>query len=418
MKDILKGSALIFIFKVLGAASLFGVHLIIARHYGASSLGVFNLVLALITFGTVFSRLGLDMYVLRVIPEIENDKILAAGFIQQVFKLLFVGSIASMFFLMLASSLLDQYIFKSFDAKNYIFALALLMVPFTFFNVIPEIFRGFQDLKVYSLYRNVSQNLLLLITLAGFIYLLGNKPDPVWVLYMVLVGITFVMTFHLYRFLSHKHVNIFRVASYDRKILKYSYPMLFTTSMMFLMGNVDSFMISYYLDETQVGIYAACLKLSLLGTFVLASINGFIAPKISKAYVKQDTFEIKRIYYSSVKIILMAAIPLSLLLIIFSDFFLGLFGEEFSLAYIVLWIVSGTFVVSSAFGPIGYLLNLTDSQELVAKVISISLLVNMILNAVLIPLLGLIGAGVATLTSTLLWNGSLFYYARVHGVLR
>jgi O-antigen/teichoic acid export membrane protein len=404
LKDLLKGSAVIFLFKAVGAASLFGVHLLIARHYGASTLGVFNLVLALLTFGTIFSRLGLDMYVIRVLPGIENDKTLVAGFIQKTFKLLFVGSIVSMLFLMISSSLINQNIFKSFDASDYLIVLAMLVIPFTYFSVIPEIFRGFQDIKIYSFYRNLAQNLLVLLILAFFINFLNITLDPVWVLYVVLFVVTIVMAYHLYNFLKERNISLFSKGNYKENILINSYPMLFTSSMMFLMGNVDSLMISYYLDEHQVGIYSAIIKLSLAITFILASVNNYILPKISKAYSSGEIDKLVKLYQNSIKLIVFSTFPIIITMLLYPSFFLGLFGEEFKSYTNVFYVVLLMSFIFVLIGPVINILNMINQQLYVKNIIFIALILNISLNLVLIPFLGILGAAVGTMISTLAWK--------------
>ena len=132
MKDIIKGTALVFCYKVVGAASLFCVHIIIARYYDASMLGVFNLILSLLLIGATFSLLGLNVYVVRMLPELARDKLLVAGFIQKVFKLLFISSFLCMCFFLLFTNILDKYLFKSHDASSYLYVLAIVIIPFTF----------------------------------------------------------------------------------------------------------------------------------------------------------------------------------------------------------------------------------------------------------------------------------------------
>jgi O-antigen/teichoic acid export membrane protein len=404
LKDILKGSAVIFLFKAVGAASLFGVHLLIARHYGASTLGVFNLVLALLTFGTIFSRLGLDMYVIRVLPGIGNDETLVAGFIQKTFKLLFVGSIVSMLFLMISSSLINQNIFKSFDASDYLIVLAVLVIPFTYFSVIPEIFRGFQDIKIYSFYRNLAQNLLVLLILAFFINFLNITLDPVWVLYVVLFVVTIVMAYHLYNFLKERNISLFSKGNYKENILINSYPMLFTSSMMFLMGNVDSLMISYYLDEHQVGIYSAIIKLSLAITFILASVNNYILPKISKAYSSGEIDKLVKLYQNSIKLIVFSTFPVIITMLLYPSFFLGLFGEEFKSYTNVFYVVLLMSFIFVLIGPVINILNMINQQLYVKNIIFIALILNIFLNLVLIPSMGILGAAIGTMVATLVWK--------------
>ena len=139
MKDILKGSFVIFIFKIFGAISLFLVHILISRYYGAQTLGVFNLILALMMIGAILSRVGLDMYIVRIIPSIETDNEKISLFLKEVFKIVFIGSILVSILFYLFSSTIDQYIFKSFDASSYLLGLVVVMIPFAFFNILSPI---------------------------------------------------------------------------------------------------------------------------------------------------------------------------------------------------------------------------------------------------------------------------------------
>jgi O-antigen/teichoic acid export membrane protein len=190
-----------------------------------------------------------------------------------------------------------------------------------------------------------------------------------------------------------------------------------TSSVVFLLGNVDSFMIGYFLGEKEVGLYSACLKITLVIPFVLESINGFIAPKFATEYVNRNTQELKNLYYGSVKITLSWSVAVFLVIVIFADLLLGLFGSEFVGLIHVLWVVSLTYVISSTFGSIGYLMNLTGSQKIVARVVFGALIINIILNYILIPVYGLIGGAFATLLSTFVWKLILYSYSRKYGIL-
>jgi O-antigen/teichoic acid export membrane protein len=408
MKNILKGSALVFAFKVVGAASLFAVHLIIGREYGAESLGVFSLVFALMVITSVGAKVGLDVYVVRVLPEIDHSPDLIGGFLARIAWVIFVGSliVSSILFLLLPA--IDLYVFKSVDAASYLMWLAPLMLPLAVFNVVPEIFRGLGDVKRYSFFRNIAQNIFLLFVLGVSVFVLGNSVDPVSALYSVTLFVAVWVSIELWLFLRRRGVGSFHPSRYSKAIVSHSYPMMLTSSMMVLMGYVDSFMLSYYMDETHVGIYNACIKLSIALTFVLASINGYIAPSISRAYSGGRLDQVKRIYRDSVKIVVVTVIPVAGVFYLFPGFFLGLFGEEFVSAENIFFIITTAFLVSAVFGPIGYLMNMTDNQGYVMRVVFISLIVNVVLNVLLIPLYGLLGAAVALLVSQIGWNTLLF----------
>ena len=93
MKDILRGSFVIFMFKVLGAGSLLLTSILISRYYSVELFGVFNLIFALMVITAVIARVGLDTYVLRVISSSENNMHEISLFLKEVFKIIFLGSL-------------------------------------------------------------------------------------------------------------------------------------------------------------------------------------------------------------------------------------------------------------------------------------------------------------------------------------
>lgn len=180
--------------------------------------------------------------------------------------------------------------------------------------------------------------------------------------------------------------------------------MLFTSSMMFLMGNVDSFMIGYYLDEHQVGIYSAIIKLSLAVTFILTSVNNYILPNVSKAYCSNEISQLIKIYQDSIKLIIVITLPFLMIMLLFPSFFLGLFGEDFESytnVYYVVLLMNFIFVL---IGPVVNILNMINQQLYVKNIMFIGLILNITLNLVLIPLFGILGAAVGTMISVFAWK--------------
>ena len=407
MRDILKGSFIIFIFKVFGAISLFLTYILIPRYYGVEAFGIFNLVFATLMIGTVISRIGLDTYVVRVISSLEEQEEEIALFLKMVFKILVVTSVIVTIAILLSSELINSYIFKSIDASNYLLGLALMILPYTLFNVLVEVLRGLDDIKLYSLFRNLSQNFSIALLL-GVSILTAKLYDPVYILYTSIIFITTLLIVVLSRFLKAKKIHIFQKGRYDKKILKHAYPMFLAASIMFIMSYVDSFMISYYLDEYQVGIYNACISLSMMLTFIPMAIGGYISPKISKAYSNENKNEIKNIFKDSIKIIFIVTLPLFVIMYSFADFFLNIFGEAFRVATTTLLITNIAFLSEALSGPVGFILNMTDNQHTFMKILLISLLINITFNALLIPIYGINGASIALLLSMFFWTIASF----------
>jgi O-antigen/teichoic acid export membrane protein len=412
MEDILKGSFVIFMFKVLGAGSLFLTYVLIPRYYGVELFGIFNLIFALMVITAVIARVGLDTYVLRVLSSYENNAHEISLFLKEVFKIVFIGAVIVTFVILFFQETINTYIFKSIDATNYLIGMAIIIVPYTFFNVLPEIFRGFDEIKRYAFFRNFSQNFMVLLLILITIFL-EKKYDPIYILYFTVIIITVILSIVLYFFLKEKKITLAIKGRYKNKILKNSYPMFLAASIMFLMSYIDSFMIAYYLDEYQVGIYNACISLSMLITFIPMAIGGFISPKVSLAYSKGNKYEVKKIFKNSLIIIFIVTLPIFGILYVYAEFFLGIFGDAFKLATTTLLLTNIAFLSEALTGPVGFILNMTDNQHIFMKILLISLLINIILNVMLIPIYGINGAAIAILVSMLFWTlGSLVILKR------
>ena len=403
MQDILKGSFVIFIFKILGAISLFLTYILIPRYYGVEIFGVFNIIFGLLMISSVMARIGLDTYVLRVISALENDKIQISLFLKEVFKILFISSLFVSLLIFVFLEYLDFYLFKSIEASNYLYGLALLVLPYTLFNVLPEIFRGFHEIKIYAFFRNFSQNftLVLLLLLAIFFSL---DYSPIYILYISIVIITLSSIVALYVFLKERKITLFMSGKYENKILKNSYPMFLAASIMFIMSYIDSFMIAYYLDEYQVGIYSACINISMIITFIPTAIGGYISPKVSKHYSNNEIFEIKKIFKNSLMIIVLVTLPIVTVIYFYAEVFLGLFGTAFIVATTTLLITNIAFLSEALCGPVGFILNMTDNQHLFMRILLISLVINILFNALLIPIYGINGAAIAMMFSMFFWT--------------
>lgn len=408
MKELIKGSGIIFLFKIAGAGSLFLLSLLISNFYGALYLGVFSLVAAFLQIVGIFGKIGLDLYVIKIIPSL-SSKSEVESFLQKVFRITFITSLSISLFYLIFSENINKYFFRTVNADQYIKYIAALCVPYTLFSIIPEIFRGFEEIKYYSFLRNLAQNLLVLVFLLFPLSSLIDF-DPVFSYFYGTIAVFVISAVLLFKFLKRKGYNLFKYKKdYSRKIIKYSYPMLFTSSMLFLMGNVDTFMIGYYVDEKNVGFYSACIKISLLITFILASVSNYIIPKISKAYHEKRISDLLKIYRDSVKLITLSSLPIILVVLVLPEFFLSLFGEDFVQQVNVLYLVMAMNVISVIFGPLIYMLNMIDLQFYVKNVIFLSLIFNVLLNYLLIPRYGIEGAAIATLVSTLIWKSLLFF---------
>ena len=152
------------------------------------------------------------------------------------------------------------------------------------------------------------------------------------------------------------------------------------------------------------GIYNVANRGAELIIFVLNSINMVLAPTIAALYTQGDKERLQNIITLSVRIVLLFSLPVALGLVFFGKYFLMIFGNEFVLGNKALTILSIAQLFNCAMGSVGLLLIMTGHQRQAAIGVVISAVLNVIFNALFIPIWGIEGAAIATGISIISWN--------------
>ncbi|MHC4758562.1 MAG: MATE family efflux transporter, partial [Planctomycetota bacterium] len=181
-----------------------------------------------------------------------------------------------------------------------------------------------------------------------------------------------------------------------KKWLKVSLPLLLITGMHLILKRTDIVMLGILRDPSDAGIYSAASRISDLVVFGLLSINSILAPIISELYYTGRKKEMQQIITSASKAIFIVTLSASFILIIFGKFALSLFGTKFIIAFVPLLILLIGQVINALTGPANLLMKMTGRQNVLGFVVVLSGVANIILNAILIPFLGLNGAAIST----------------------
>lgn len=406
--SISKGVFLIFFFKIVGASIMFYFNVLLSNKYGSLYLGTFNLLFSILQLGSLIACFGIDFYILKILPSINNPNSIM-GFLQKIFFRLIFTSFFVSIILISFSSIIDNYIFKNINASRYIIWIAFLLIPYTLISIIPEILRSHEKYIEYAFLKNILFQFVLLS--ASFLFI--NKIDIIFILYYsILISFIISILFLLFHF-KQKKISFLYIKKYSTPILRNSYNFFLTSAIIYFNGNIDQFMIGIFLDERSVGFYSVCLKISLIISFILISVTTYISPKLSRAYAEEKIDVFINIYKKSSNIIIIFSLPLILILCIYPNFFLGLFGEEFKKLNITLYFVLFMNLTNVFFGPLLFISNLMGSHVYVRNILSISFILNIFLNVILIPKYGISGAAIATSLSTIFWKYFLFQNLKI-----
>lgn len=182
-----------------------------------------------------------------------------------------------------------------------------------------------------------------------------------------------------------------------RRIWHDSWPLMLSSAAAFIYLRIDQVMVGQILGEEAVGIYAAGVKLTEVFYFIPGVICGSLFPAIVNARKTSSALyysRLKKLYIFLGFLGLAVAAPVAFLAkpiisFIFGNAYLG----AVSVLQIYIWSSISLFLGT----VVGHQLMAENRTRSVFLLNFIAMIVNVVLNLVFIPKLGLIGAAVATL---------------------
>ncbi len=169
-----------------------------------------------------------------------------------------------------------------------------------------------------------------------------------------------------------------------------------------LYGRIDVVLIGFLLSESFAGIYNVGYRTIFFLLFIprFASITLF--PVVSKLF-HESKLEFQKMYTKSLNMMIIVALPISAGICLIAPKFIELvFSSKFSESSIILRLLSGLFLVSCLSNIMEIFLMASDQQNSRAKSIWIGAWISVLLNLSLILLLGIEGAAIAVVISSLL----------------
>jgi len=180
--------------------------------------------------------------------------------------------------------------------------------------------------------------------------------------------------------------------------------LFFIGAMGMIMSQADTLMLGAMRGTTEAGIYRTASRLAMLPAFGLSAANTITAPLISELYSQGRMADLQRLATLSARALFGLISGAGLCLLLAGKFVLGLFGPAFTTGYLALAFLTIGQMVNGFCGPVALLMTLTGGHDTAARVFLAAAALNILLNSILIPSHGGIGAAVSTTSSLVLWN--------------
>ncbi len=182
-------------------------------------------------------------------------------------------------------------------------------------------------------------------------------------------------------------------------------PLSFLGGMMVVNSRMDILMLGWLAETRDVGVYRVAVAGATLVTFMLSAVNMVVGPQTASLWAQGRKAELQRMLTWGARVSLAAALPVAILFWVFgADILRIVFGEEFVGGHLALAILCVGQTVNAAAGSVGFILNMTGHERDTLVGVAAAAVLNIILNVLLIPSYGYVGAAIATASSVTTWN--------------
>lgn len=410
---LIKGSVGTFVLKVVSTGLAFVISLILARLLGAAGYGIYVYVTTWVGLLAVLTVMGLDKLLVRNIAAYHSQS--AWGLMRGLIRRSNQGVLVASLVLMILAAWIGWIFAESSESiMLQAFWLALILLPFySLTRLSQSAMQGLHRVVIGQVPEMLIQPVLFLFLIAGAYLLLNKRFSAQWIIVLNILAsaVAFgVLAYLLRKALPPEMLSI--VPTYEIRLwVRNALPLLLINSMFVINSRTDIIMLGAMKGTELTGIYAVANRGAELITFALTAINVALAPTVAKLYAEGDMRKLQRVVTTTARAIFLFSLPIALILILFGDLFLKLFGQAFVRGETALAIMCVGQLINAVAGSVGLVLIMTGHERDTAKGIGISAVLNVILNVILIPRWGMEGAAIATASSLITWNFLLAAWA-------
>lgn len=386
-----------FISKGMTFVLYFLLQIYLARTLGVEKFGAWSLFFSIFTIIAVLADTGINISAKKSVAQYNETGHLRNVLRDSVRLRFFVSFLCCLVYLALSKPLSIMIGRPEFGILFLV--SAPLLVAFNIVEFLKAVFTGLHRLRYNFIVNSFEHGLKLIIAVC----LLSSAPAVINVVnsFTIALAVTSVVgCYLLYTSFYVVSPNVDK-KSFSKEIFKYSIPLIVINISFIVATEIDILMLGLFTNDSEVAFYS-CAKQSV-GKFPQISLA--IAMGVMPIFAKlneENKEKLRKLYNKLLSINAFIFFVIVSLIMLLADLLIPLiYGAEFSAAVIPLKILS-IYVVCGSFSILsGTILDYAGLAAKRAKYLTVSLVVNIILNFVLIPKHGATGAAIATTISYL-----------------
>ena len=401
LSTVASGAGLVFGGRVVKLLLAFGLQVFMARVLGPTSYGGVVLATAVASMAGLVSNLGLTAGISRHLPYYEDDPQKARGVVKQSAQLGLVAGLSMSVALVLAAPFIAERVFDD-PELTVLFRISALTIPVNFLTTLAiEGARGMRDAGTHVVVKQLLDPVVRAAFVGVLVFAGFGALGAVSGLLLASTVSALVAVVLAYRTLSVPVRG--PTERMHGELLTFGLPLLLAAGMDFVIVNTDTFLIGVFLEPENVAVYNAVFQLQDAGLLFFYPITFLLPPVLTRAMKQGDRREAARTYQVASKWLVLLTTPVFFLLALFPEVVIGLtFGGEYvggapSLRVLMLPVLVTVLLSanSAALVALGHSrINMTVNTA--------AALLNVALNVLLIPRVGIVGAAAASACAMML----------------
>ena len=402
----LKESAGVLSARIISICLTIVTGIITTRYLGPTGKGMLVLISNIPALIVAFGNLGIGNANLYFLGQKKHpiEKIVSNSATVSIFLGLFLYLLGIIFFTVFKESLFQ-------DIPFFYAYICFSTIPFLLFQKYSQYTFLGKDLIAVRNKLYVFPRIVKLFMVIVFIVILGYRVLGVLILDVITYGIGLLFTYYLLR-----RITSIRL-SYDNKLviesIKFGIIPFIALLIINLNFKADIYMVKYYLDSKQVGLYSLGVSVAEMLWLVPEAISLVLFAKVSNIDKGRDKYFASKVCRFALNVSTAGTV----ILFIIADWLIPLlYGKDFVPSVMPLKILLPGIVMMNLYLILHADLTARGKAMVTLKVFLLALVINILMNIKMIPAYGINGAALASAISYSLGALLLAYvYSKITG---
>lgn len=345
---------------------------------------------SVVSYFALFAQLGIPTYGIRACAKVRDNREELSRTVQELFIINSVMSVIVYLIFFAAVCFVPR--FRQDEALFLIVGLTV------FFNAIGMEWL-YKALEQYT-YITVRSVIFKFIAIIAMFLMVHQQSD-----YVIYGGISILASsasnifnfFHAHRYISIKPTGHYNFRRHFKAVAVFFAMSCATT----IYTHIDTVMLGFMCTDADVGYYNAAVKIKTILVSIVTSLGVVLLPRASYYIEHKMLGEFKRITHKAINFVFLIAVPLMVYFILFAKegvFLLS--GDAYAEAIVPMQVIMPTLLFIGLTNVMGIQILVPLGKEKIVLYSEIAgVIVDVVLNALLIPVIASTGAAIGTLAA-------------------